>query len=357
MQNEKTRNISLDLVRIFAAFWVLGFHWFAPSNIAQLRTVPSMDWARPIYYDVFEWGFLGVDIFFILSGSLIAKSAIDNEWFNFAKHRFVRLFPAYFLVALLSLFLYPLATNYPMNVEMIFSLTGLQFWIGGPKLIAAGWTLPIEIGFYFLITLALLFYNKKRNFGSLELRNFLNIWLLLHILSISVNFQPAQIFFVTSFAPYFIFGAALSLIKSRGDLFSNIFTLSISFVLILRTILHRVESFPDLRHKFFASFLLLICMSGIIIYSNKPVKNPRTNLLIKSVPTLSRMTYPIYLLHLEVGLAFVYFFVKAGLTSGYAFIASLLLVLVISYVIVRFFEPFCKRIIFKYFVTRGGAQD
>lgn len=352
MKIQKTRSVSLDLVRILAAFWVLGFHWITcPGCFYGFKSVPKMDWVSPIFHSVCEWGFLGVDIFFILSGSLIAKSAIDNDWFNFTRERFARLFPAYFLVGLLSLFLYPIATNSAINVEKIFSLSGLQFWIGGPAIIAVGWTLPIEISFYLLITIALFFYNRRKKFGSKELRDFLNIWLLMYILSIALNFQPLQNLFIPSYAPYFILGAALSLVKSAEDFLANIFTIFVSLVLTLKFVFHRVDAYPFLHHKFIMSVLLVACMSGIIIYSNRRVVSSPTNLIRQSIRTLSLMTYPIYLIHLEVGLTFVYLYLQIGITSKLSFLASAITILVISYLVVRFFEPFCKKIIFQYFVS------
>ena len=353
MNISKTRSVPLDIVRIFAAFWVLGFHWLTCSGCFYgLRTAPNMDWVPTMLYAPFEWGFLGVDIFFILSGSLIARSALNNEWFNFTRQRFLRLFPAYFLIGILSISLYPLATSSPLSVEKIFSLSGLQFWIGGPAIIAAGWTLPIEIAFYLLVTLSLYLYTKKKTFGTKELRDFLNIWLLLYVLSIWLNFEPLQKLVIPSYAPYFILGATLSLIKSKKDFFSNIFTFSISLVLTLKFVIQRVVTLPQLEHKFIMSFLLVVFMSGIIIYSNRPFTGSTESFSRKFITTLSRMTYPIYLIHLEVGLTFVYFYLTMGLPSQYAFLAALLTILAISYGVVQFFEPLFKRVFNKHFHSR-----
>jgi peptidoglycan/LPS O-acetylase OafA/YrhL len=354
MKIEKSRSAALDAVRIFAAFWVLGFHWLTcPGCFYGFKEVPNMDWVSPIFYNFFEWGFLGVDIFFILSGSLIAKSAMDNKWSNFTRQRFIRLSPAYFLIGLLSLFLYPIATNSTLTVGKIFSLSGLQFWVGGPPVIAVGWTLRVEIAFYFLVAIALFIYNRKRNFGSIELRNFLNIWLVLHILFISIGFEPLNKLFITGYAPYFILGATLSLVKTRSDFFANIFTISVSMALTLKFVFYRVDAYPLLQYKFVSTVLLVIFMSGIIIYSNQLVEGSRTNFIAKSIQTISLMTYPIYLIHLEVGLTFVYIYLTLGLLPQFAFLAALLTILVISYAVVRFYEPFCKKIFNKYVLSKN----
>jgi peptidoglycan/LPS O-acetylase OafA/YrhL len=353
MKIERTRNISLDLVRIFAAFWVLGFHWFTcPGCFYELNIIPSMEWVPSIFHKVFQYGFLGVDVFFILSGSLIAKSAIDNEWFNFAKARFVRIFPSYFFIGILSLFLYPIATDAPITVDKIFSLSGVQFWMGGPAIIAVGWTLPIEIAFYLLVTLAILFFRKEKSFGTKELRIFLHTWCFLFILSIALDFQPLQILFISSYAPYFILGATLSLVKSKKDFFSNIFTILTSMVLTLKFVFDRIEAHPLLQHKFFVSLVLLFFMSGIIIFSNIRLSSP-TRQFGNFIKMLSLMTYPIYLIHLEVGLTFIYLFLILGLSSMFAFLAAFTAILVISFLIVKIVEPFIKKIIPQYFLDKS----
>ena len=89
-------------------------------------------------------------------------------------------------------------------------------------------------------------------------------------------------------------------------------------------------------------------MSGIIIYSNRLVASSPTNFFRKSIQTLSLMTYPIYLIHLEVGLTLVYIYLTLGLPPQFSFLAALLTILVISFAVVRFYEPFFKKTFNKY---------
>lgn len=70
------RSIGLDIIRIFAAFWVVSFHWTGRGGFS-----PGLDYSLdlafwPNWFEAFAApGFLGVDIFFILSGTVIAASA------------------------------------------------------------------------------------------------------------------------------------------------------------------------------------------------------------------------------------------------------------------------------------------
>ena len=118
--------------------------------------------------------------------------------------------------------------------------------------------------------------------------------------------------------------------------------------LTLKFVFHRVNAYPLLQHKFVSTVLLVFFMSGIIIYSNQLVERSRTNFIRKPIQTLSLMTYPIYLIHLEVGLTFVYIYSTLGLSPEFAFLTALLTILVISFAVVRFYEPFCKKFFSKY---------
>ena len=346
------RSVSLDIVRIGAALWVLSFHWFTCSGCFYgFKETPSVLFVPSFFTSIAQWGFLGVDIFFILSGCLIAKSAIANQWWKFAGDRFIRLFPAYFFCGVLSLFLYPLATNNSVTVAKIFSLSGLQFWIGGPAILFSGWTLPVEISFYFLITCGIYLYSKKNGFGPKELRAFLSIWLFLYILANTIALQPLQNLLTPMYAPFFILGASLSLVTSKRDLLQNSITISISLILTLKNVLYRIEEHPTLNHKFLSSLLLVLFMCAVILYSQRPVKYEISSSRMYLIQTLSRMTYPIYLLHLEVGLTFVYLFLKLGLGSPGAFGAGFLVITAISAFIVLIFEPISKKLLRKHVLT------
>lgn len=84
----------LDVFRGFAALAVVLYHYTTMYN--KMCNVSS-SWELP-------YGWLGVPVFFILSGFVIyltvdkSKSAID-----FLKKRFIRLYPTYWLCLLITL--------------------------------------------------------------------------------------------------------------------------------------------------------------------------------------------------------------------------------------------------------------
>lgn len=79
----------ISLLRALAITQVVGYHYFP---------------------QFFPGGFIGVDIFFVISGFLIAKVltssdlTVADSWFRFLKNRFFRIYPALTSVAILSIF-------------------------------------------------------------------------------------------------------------------------------------------------------------------------------------------------------------------------------------------------------------
>lgn len=103
----------------------------------------------------FTIGAAGVDLFFVLSGFVIAYST-SRDPRRFLSRRLIRILPLYWIATLLAALLtvpvlsWQDATDW--LVQSLFYLPGPQ---GRPPLIFVAWTLVYELAFYFLYWLAL----------------------------------------------------------------------------------------------------------------------------------------------------------------------------------------------------------
>jgi peptidoglycan/LPS O-acetylase OafA/YrhL len=159
---------SLDGWRGVAILLVFIRHYFLTNNVHLLviRAAASVASA----------GWIGVDLFFVLSGFLITGILLDTRghkyyFRNFYARRTLRIFPLYYGVLLLALALTPLMHLqwqvgdiahflYVGNIAVQFhpALDSVKPWLN----LDAMWSLAVEEQFYLLWPLVVLFIAKRR---------------------------------------------------------------------------------------------------------------------------------------------------------------------------------------------------
>ena len=138
------------------------FHWeqFFPALGALVKNyVPADSLVDPAVYIGFGW--MGVPLFFILSGWLLGgqviRADINRRYLRqFWTRRFLRIYPAVWTELLILLLI---AGSIPGLVSQTsYDTLHLQFllWLNLPPFMAAPlngvwWTLPVELGFYLLL--------------------------------------------------------------------------------------------------------------------------------------------------------------------------------------------------------------
>ncbi|WP_116790691.1 acyltransferase family protein [Flavobacterium psychrotrophum] len=141
----------LDSARGLAAILVLIFHAILTFSKKDITLQTAADFFE-IYFDL---GKIAVIVFFIISGFVIPYS-IRGEGMdavkNFGISRFFRLYPVYWVSAILGFILFP---GFSI-LELVLNFTMLQQFIGVKNIIGLYWTLQIELVFYFLIVFVFL---------------------------------------------------------------------------------------------------------------------------------------------------------------------------------------------------------
>jgi exopolysaccharide production protein ExoZ len=145
---------NIDFLRAVAVISVVGHHIFAVTGFR----VPYLDNVG---------GYIGVQLFFILSGYLISESASKHALKEYALHRFFRIFPAYWvammvvglLVGGISVaevmkhpFSFALAA---MNLQQLHAVSLLQM-----DVLHVTWTLTVEVLWYVLAPLVLIGFRR-----------------------------------------------------------------------------------------------------------------------------------------------------------------------------------------------------
>jgi peptidoglycan/LPS O-acetylase OafA/YrhL len=157
-------NPALHGIRGIAALLVLLFHWeqFFPAGGEWIQQyVPKDSLIDPTIYIGFGW--MGVPLFFILSGWLLGGQVISaniNVSFlrRFWTRRILRIYPAVWAELIILLLVAQMLPG--LITQAGYDTLHLQFllWLNLPPAMAAPlngvwWTLPVELGFYLLLPL------------------------------------------------------------------------------------------------------------------------------------------------------------------------------------------------------------
>ena len=318
---------------------------------------------------LFESGFLGVDIFFAISGYLITYLIIleikRKKFFDFKafiERRCRRIFPSVFLmiftVSIISIvFLYS-NQLYQTIYHSIFSLFFVEnfyliqnnssYWNGVNDLnfnpLIHMWALSIEVQFYLFIGLFFLYFKKIEIFFKFAISIIL-FFLILNVF-ISVKF-PLESFYLFPFRlPEFVIGGLFAFLSlSNKPIFSKIAARLIYFssILIVIAIIIKVEILKYLNLNFYHpsiyTFLLVFCIGAIILSHKYQTKSIKKYLENNTLSLVGKYSYSIYIWHFPI-IFFYDFFIKILSLKDYLLIT--IITFFVSYLSFNLFEKFMR---------------
>jgi peptidoglycan/LPS O-acetylase OafA/YrhL len=157
------RLLEIDGFRAIAAWMVMLHHAVYAFPNAPGATDPIPAPLRQILYR----GWLGVDLFFVLSGFLITGILLDSKekpryFRNFYVRRILRIMPLYYFTLLMIWPFYPQRTGY--FVLCLLFLANFEWFFKTSYADPAGvyWSLAVEEHFYLLWPLLVRFLNRRR---------------------------------------------------------------------------------------------------------------------------------------------------------------------------------------------------
>lgn len=304
VRQKPIRYYGIDLLRFLAALAVVLYHFTYRGFHA--------DHLSPVEYprlgSFFKYGYLGVELFFIISGYVVLMSAQGKTVNQFFISRVTRLYPAYWVACTLTFLVVWLLGPRPQAAgwSPILAAPGqaylpnmlmLNDFMGYPHVDGVYWTLTIELLFYFWIAVAIAFGWLR------HLPLVLAVWL--GYAALAGTGYGKGIFMIVlfpRFAPFFSAGMVFYLLQTnQGRRWQLYALLAGAFALSMRsgktvameyaTLFQDAFSVPlvcGVIALFFVLFLLL---------THRKFQLPHRAWLAWA----GALTYPIYLLHHNMG--------------------------------------------------------
>lgn len=330
-KDASSRVEALDLLRLVAVLMVVFYHygfWGPAADGVSLVALPGMAAFA-------QYGFLGVPIFFVISGFVIAYSAEGRTAVGFGIARFSRIYPTFVFCMTLT-FLAIVILGKP-HFEATFTQWLANLFIAAPALgqpyvDSAYWSLVIEVVFYGWVAAFMAIGVFPRRIDAIIL-----IWLAITFANeLTIDSPIVEKLFIADDSGFFAVGLLIyEHYRGRRDaMLSSILALSIgtaAFQAVHK--LGRLGVHPG--GSFDERIVVTICLVsiGVIFLATRIRRVPLPAGLILATGGL---TYPFYLLHMQMG--YVFYTAAAPANGGWWVAAIVTGIAILSWATWRFVE-------------------
>jgi peptidoglycan/LPS O-acetylase OafA/YrhL len=293
---EPSRVPALDLLRLAAVSAVILYHYgfWGPAS----HGVPQV--ALPALAPVAQYGFLGVPVFFAISGFVIAYSAEGRTPVGFAIARFSRIYPTFVLCMTLTFTATVLlgAGHFEVtSTQWLANLVIAAPFFGQPYVDTSYWSLVIEVVFYAWVAVFMAFGLFPRRIDAIIL-----FWLAITFANeLTIDAPIFEKLFMADDSGFFAVGLLIyQHYRGRRDA-----PLWCMMALALGTAtfqaVHKLERLNVHTHgSFDPNVVAIICVVSLgVVFLATRIK--RVPLPTKIVLAAGGVTYPLYLLHMQLG--------------------------------------------------------
>ncbi|NKZ02481.1 acyltransferase family protein [Actinomadura latina] len=293
----------LDLLR-FVAVAAIVLHHFAGVR----STVWAGRDAQKVYPElapVAHFGYLGVQLAFMISGFVILMTVWDRNAGDFAVARFVRIYPAYWFSVLLSFGLFlacgaavPYGDGDGPVQRVLPNLTMLQDGMHVAPLEVVYWVLWVELHFYVLIVLLA---RIGITYGRCV--TFMVSWLIVGAYAKESGSSLLQTLFFPDTAPYFIAGMAFLLIYRFGSNIALWLLVAASWALSVHYLVDDISPLNAWKgvHEIVVPAVLAVMYALMALVALRKL----TWLSWRGFTFLGAIAYPLYLMHETIARAIV----------------------------------------------------
>ncbi|MFJ6720976.1 MULTISPECIES: acyltransferase [unclassified Streptomyces] len=284
----------LDGLRVVAAAAVL-FHHYTREDI----------WG----HDAFGWlttagrySWLGVELFFMISGFVICMSAWGRPLGGYLRSRVVRLGPAYWFCVLVTMAVLlldgePLGGAGPGLSQVLTNLTMFQTPLRSGLLDMSYWTLWSEVRFYLLFAVVAwtgLTYRKVLNFCW--------IWTVASLLAPTSGVPLFETLANPVYSPLFVSGICFFLIRREGPRAGEPWALLGLSWLLMQRWLNDIVAWNTVKGDRLSWEACLAVVTACYLVMAAVALRRLDRIDWRWLSVGGAMSYPLYLLHQQIGI-------------------------------------------------------
>jgi peptidoglycan/LPS O-acetylase OafA/YrhL len=296
IQTEPSRLPALDLLRLAAVAGVILYHygfWGPYSHGTYLVALPEL---APIA----QYGFLGVPVFFAISGFVIAFSAEGRTPMGFAIARFSRIYPTFVVCMTITFVAVALFGSGHFEVtarKWLYNLFIAAPMLGQPYMDSAYWSLVIEVVFYIWVVILMASGLFPRRIDAIIV-----VWLAITFANeLTIDAPIFEKLFIADDSGFFAVGLLIyEHFRGRRDVrFWALSALALGTAVFQAV--HRLERLGVHNGgSFDPKVVIAACLISLaLVFLATKVKS--MPLPAKAVLAVGGITYPLYLLHMQIG--------------------------------------------------------
>ena len=327
------RNGLLDLLRFAAALTVAVYHFLYRGA----QDGGYLDVAFGAAGVSVSLGYLGVNLFFMISGFVIIWSATGRDWYGFSVSRLARLYPAHLAAMTITFLVITWWAQPPFSTDLfqwLANLTMLAPIFGADFMDGAYWSIVIEIIFYGWVAIGLFSGVLPRHTDTV-----VAVWMVLVMVNNTMlGSRPVELLFLTEYGSYFALGIMVWRISSLGGSALRLLLAGLATIMTFHAAeVQRLDVIFRLGEASSAPVVALANAGIIAAFVLAAILGRR----IKAGPwvlALGGISYPFYLVHQNAG--YILMNATAPMIGKWAaFALALVLSLAVSWAIFKHLEP------------------
>ncbi|MER7173361.1 acyltransferase family protein [Streptomyces mesophilus] len=290
----------LDGLRLLAALLVVLFHY------TRLGGWPDAERTFPVLGAIAPYAWLGVELFFLISGFVICMSAWGKPLTAFVRSRVVRLFPAYwFCVLATGAFLLlpglPVEGDRPTVSQILSNLTMAQSSLGVDDVDHSYWTLWSELRFYLLFALVAWFGVTRKRVVA-----FCWLWTLAAVLAPAAGLPVFSLLANPLYAPLFISGIAFYLIRRDGPRQGSPWALlGVNWLLAQHSMIEVAKVYSTDTHRMSWTVCVAVVTAFYVLMAAVAL-GYLDRVDWRWLTTGGAISYPLYLIHQAIGVHLIH---------------------------------------------------